>query len=207
MVNVMIVEDQLMHRRLFEMYIQNSDNYNLVYSIDNAGLADVYCIKNDIDLILMDVCTAMNESGLDAAARIKKKYPNIKIIIVTSMADYAYIDRARYIGVDSFWYKESEEAEILDVMDRTMRGESIYPNSSPNVRIGEVLSCELTESELMILRELTKGETNEEIAEITGFSTNTVRQYIKTMLSKTGFRNRTELAMNARDTGLIAKVN
>ena len=102
MYNVMIVEDQAMPRQLFEAFISMSDNYRLVHSIKNADMADIYCERSGIDLILMDVCTELNSNGLDAAERIKQKYPHIKIIIVTSMPEVSYLERARKIGVDSF---------------------------------------------------------------------------------------------------------
>ena len=73
MVNVMIVEDQAMPRQLFELFINESPNYHLMFSIESAAMAEVYCLKNPIDLILMDVCTAMGESGLAAAETIKRK--------------------------------------------------------------------------------------------------------------------------------------
>jgi len=83
MYNVMVVEDQSMPRQLFEAFIGMSDKYTLVHSIKNADMADLYCEKSEIDLILMDVCTELNSNGLEAAERIKQKYPHIKIIIVT----------------------------------------------------------------------------------------------------------------------------
>lgn len=66
-----------------------------------------------------------------------------------------------------------------------------------------MLSRELKERELEVLRELTGGYTNSEIAERLGLSPNTVRDYIKSMTEKTGFRTRTELAVVARETGLV----
>ena len=95
MINVMVVEDQAMPRQLFESIIASSGRYSLVHSIKNADMADIYCEKSEIDLILMDVCTAMNSSGLEATKRIKSKYPAIKIIIVTSMPEVSFIKRAR----------------------------------------------------------------------------------------------------------------
>ena len=103
MTNVMVVEDQAMPRQLFELLISQSPNYNLLFSIESAALAEVYCMKNPVDLILMDICTAMGASGLEAAERIKRQYPHIKIIIVTSMPECSYIERARAAGVESFW--------------------------------------------------------------------------------------------------------
>ena len=84
---VMIVEDQAMPRELFELWIQASEHFEVALSIDNAALADVYCLRLPVDLILMDVVTRGGESGLDAAGRIKRAFPQIKIIIVTSMPE------------------------------------------------------------------------------------------------------------------------
>ena len=102
---VMIVEDQTMPRELFELRIQASERFEVALSIDNAALADVYCLRFPVDLILMDVVTRGGESGLDAAERIKRTFPQMKIIIVTSMPECSYLSRAREIGVESFWYK------------------------------------------------------------------------------------------------------
>ena len=54
---VMIVEDQTMPRELFELRVQASERFELALSIDNAALADVYCLRFPVDLILMDVIT------------------------------------------------------------------------------------------------------------------------------------------------------
>ena len=120
---VMIVEDQTMPRELFELRIQASERFEVALSIDNAALAEVYCLRFPVDLILMDVVTRGGESGLDAAERIKRTFPQIKIIIVTSMPECSYLSRAREIGVESFWYKEEQRESLLDVMTRTMAGE------------------------------------------------------------------------------------
>ena len=203
MVNVMIVEDQSMPRQLFELFIKESPNYHLMFSIESAAMAEVYCLKNPIDLILMDVCTAMGESGLVAAEAIKKKYPQIKIIIVTSMPECSYIKRARAAGVDSFWYKEISKEPILDLMDRTMAGESVYPDKTPEVILGNIGSYELSDRELEVLRELTSGDSDAAIAERLNMSVWTVRSHIRHMLEKTGFDSRTRLAVAAREIGLV----
>lgn len=203
--NVMIVEDQTMPRQLFELFVNSSERYALSISIDDASMADIYCLKYPIDLILMDVVTHGGESGLTAAEHIKRAYPNIKIIIVTSMPECSYIARARKIGVDSFWYKELSRASILEVMDRTMAGEFVYPDAAPELRLGNASSYELTDRELEVLREMTGGDTNQEIADTLHMSVATVKTHILNMLGKTGFRNRTELAVRARESGLVIR--
>lgn len=200
---VMIVEDQTMPRQLFELRVQSSERFELAISIDNAAMADIYCLRYPVDLILMDVITRNGESGLDAAARIKHAFPKIKIVIVTSMPECSYLNRARAIGVESFWYKEEQRESLMEIMERTMNGESIYPDAPPELRLGLASSYDFTERELEVLREMTGGDTNQEIAERLHMSVATVKTHILNMLGKTGFRNRTELAVRARESGLV----
>ena len=190
---VMIVEDQTMPRELFELRIQASEHFETALSIDNAALADVYCLRLPVDLILMDVVTCGGESGLDAAARIKRAFPQIKIIIVTFMPECSYLRRAREIGVES----------LLDVMERTMAGESVYPDATPELQLGLASSYKFTDRELEVLRKMTGDDTNQEIAERLHMSIATVKSHILNMLEKTGFKNRTELAVRAIESGLV----
>lgn len=205
MINVMVVEDDPMARKLFEIILASSGRYDLTASIESASLAEFYCMTSDIDLILMDVCTALHASGLDAASKIKKKYPEIRIIIVTSQPECDFIDRASSSGVDSFWYKDPSEDILLEVMDRTMAGESIYPDTTPILDLGLAKSIEFTARELEVLRELTSGDTDDVIAERLNLSTHTVKKHIKSMFQKTGFTTRTQLAVMARDSGLVIR--
>ncbi|MGN0745188.1 MAG: response regulator [Aristaeellaceae bacterium] len=200
---VLVVEDQTMPRQLFAMLIASSEEFELAAAIDSAEIADVYCLRNDVDLVLMDVLTRGGCSGLEAAARIKRQTPEVRIIVVTSMPECSYMDRARAAGVESFWYKEAEEASILDVMRRTMAGESVYPDAPPELTLGCASSRDFTGRELEVLREMTGGYTNTEIAERLHMSVGSVKAHILSMLDKTGFRNRTELAVRARESGLV----
>ena len=177
MINVMVVEDDPMARKLFEIILASSGRYNLTASIESASLAEFYCMTSDIDLILMDVCTALHASGLDAASKIKKKYPEIRIIIVTSQPECDFIDRARSSGVDSFWYKDPSEDILLEVMDRTMAGESIYPDTTPILDLGLAKSIEFTARELEVLRELTSGDTDE-TQSVNSYSEETYKEHV-----------------------------
>ena len=200
---VLVVEDQAMPRQLFRMMIEASEDFTLVASIDSAELADIYCLRHGVELVLMDVVTRGGVNGVEAAARIKRQNPGVKLIVVTSMPECSYIDRARRIGVESFWYKEATDESILSIMRRTMAGESVYPDAPPDVRLGEASSRDFTPRELEVLREVTGGYTNTEIGERLHMSVSSVKTHILNMLNKTGFRNRTELAVRARESGLV----
>lgn len=203
--NVLIVEDQRMPRQLLEIYIKESKNFELVGSISSADMAINVCESKKIDIILMDVLTEFGASGLDASRQIKKKYPQIKIVIVTSMPESSWLKRARVIGIESFWYKESDSESIISVMERTMAGENIYPDTTPSVRIGKIVNHEFTDREIEVLRELVTGDSNTEIAKRLEISPETVKSHIRSMLKKTGFHTRTELATEARVIGIAIK--
>ncbi len=203
--NVLIVEDQDIPRELFEIYISTNDHFHHLLSVGNASAALSVCKSSRVDLILMDVMTELDHSGLDAAEIIKQEFPDIKIIIVTSMPEYSWLARARKIGVDSFWYKDGQKDGILDVMERTMAGEHIYPDQTPLIRIGNATNHEFTERELDVLKELTTGDTNAEIAERLFISVATVKSHIQHLMEKTGFKTRTELVSEARGLGIVIK--
>ena len=205
MYNVLIVEDQDMPRQLFEIFIRTSTQFRHTLSISNAALALSVCREQKIDLILMDVMTDLGQSGLDAAENIKREFPNTRIIIVTSMPEYSWLERAKQIGVDSFWYKDGQKTAILEVMERTMAGEHIFPDGTPLTHIGNANNHEFTERELDVLRELTGGGSNAEIAERLKISPGTVKTHIQHLLDKTGFKTRTELASEARSLGIVIR--
>ena len=192
-----------MTRQLLEMFIDRSEDYSLAAAIDDAEFAPLYCSRSDIDLVLMDIRTANRANGLDAAEIIKQRYPRVKVIICTSMPEFSYLQRAKEIGVDSFWYKQVVEEEFFELMDRTMAGEHIFPDSTPELTLGRAKSSEFTARELEILRELMSGDSNQEIADRLSISVSTLKTHIQNLQEKTGFRNRTELAIRAREIGLV----
>lgn len=203
--NVLIVEDQDMPRQLFEIFVNTSKNFQHLLSITNASSALSICRNQKVDLILMDVLTELGHSGLNAAEDIKKQFPHIKVIIVTSMPEYSWLNEAKRIGVDSFWYKDGNKESILDVMERTMAGEHVYPDETPLVHIGNTVNHNFTDRELDILKELTTGDSNVIIGERLHISAGTVKTHVKHMLEKTGFKTRTELASEARSLGITIK--
>lgn len=193
MIKVLLVEDRKMSRDSMIGYMKGSDRYELAAQTPSAGMAEMLCMQNHIDLILMDVCTENNEDGIEAAAAIKRHFPHIKVIIVTGMTTIDLIERARKAKADSFWYKEIEGDELLDVMDRTMNGEHIYPNQTPLVQIGNMSSAEISDRELDVLRLMAEGSTDSAIAEKLCVSVSAVRYHVTQLLQKTGYENRVRL--------------
>ena len=203
MAQVLIVEDQKMPRENMIGYVNSSNNYKLAGTLSNAAMAELFCAGHQVDLILMDVCTERDENGLEATAIIKKRFPKIKVIIVTSMVECSFLDRAHEAGADSFWYKDDSEDELLTVMDRTMAGESVFPERTPEVELGLTTSYELTAGEIKVLRLLMESLSYEEIARELGCSERNVRFHLNNVLEKTGYKNKMQLLLAISDKPLI----
>lgn len=203
MIRVLIVEDQKMAQENMEAIIRSSGHYTLAGTISNAADAELFCMRSSVDLILMDVCTARDESGIEACAVIKKKFPRIKVIIVTSMAEHSFIEKARAANADSFWYKDASSGELLHVMDQTMAGARIFPDRAPEVKLGLTTSYELTSYELDVLRALMQSTSDEDAARMLSCSKANIRWHLGKILDKTGYRTRMELLIAVASKNLI----
>ncbi len=203
MTNVLVVEDSRIIRDVVVNKLEEAKDYTVIAAIENAANAEILCLRGQIDLIIMDVCTSDDESGLDAARRIKVKYPQIKVIIMTSMPEYSFVEKAGQIGCEGFWYKEYGDTGLLEVCNRVMDGEIVYPEDTPSVRVGLADSKEFTEREFEIIRELTLGKQYGEIAEDLDISLNTVKYHIKNIMQKTGYQNSVALVADVVEKRLI----
>ena len=202
-IRVVVADDQNISRAFFEMYVRADVRYRLAAALRTAQEAVSYLDEHPTDLLILDVMMWDGIDGLTAAEQIKQKHPETKVILTTSTSETQWEEKARSIGVESYWYKEYDNHSLIEIMDRTMAGESVYPGDMPKVRFGSVTRADLTERELDVLRELTGSLTNEEIAERLNISPNTVKRHIQNIMEKTGFGNRLELAMNAKALGLV----
>ncbi len=203
MTSVLIVEDQKMAQENMEAIIKTSENYTLAGIIPNAADAELFCMRGGVDLILMDVCTARDENGIEACGVIKKKFPKIKVIVVTSMAEHTFLVKAREARADSFWYKDASHGELISVMDRTMAGEHIFPDKTPEVKLGLTTSYELTHFELDVLRALMQSTSDEDAANMLGCTKANIRWHVGKILEKTGYRTRMELLIAVAQKNLI----
>lgn len=193
MTHVLIVEDQRLMRETMESYIHRAEGYTLSGSLERASKAQGFCLANPVELVLMDVCTENDESGFAATREIKAVRPNIKVVIVTSMLDSTYLERAKEVGAEGFWYKDAPEAELMNVIAAVMSGETVYPDRPPRVTVGFADNYDFSEAELRVLRPMVEGDSYAEIARQLNISPETVKTHVSHMLQKTGFKSKTQL--------------
>ena len=202
MINTILVEDDLYIQKHFTERLNSDGKFCLVGVYRDAFEAERYC-NGSVRLILMDVQTQHKHSGLAAAERIKKTFPNIKIVIVTSLVDPEVLAKAKTGAADSLWYKDHGTDELLDVINRTLGGENVFPNTSPAVEMEGTMSDTFSPRQLDILRWYIRGLTYQEIADKFGISKNGVRWNLDDMVEKGGFPNREALVATAIENKLM----
>ena len=203
MINTVLVEDNLYVQKVLKAMIESDERFRLTATFTDAFEAEKLCAYGKTDLVLMDVQTQNNHSGLAAGKRIKEASPRTKVVIVTSLVDPDVLKKARNGAADSLWYKDHGTKDMIDVMVRTMNGERVFPESSPNVTLKDIFSEDLTPKQMKILRYFVKGYTYEEIAQELDMTKRNVRWHLDNIVEKSGFENKYELLIALIDSKLI----
>lgn len=167
----------------------------------------IICSDPVVEKLLHYITAELPEPGeqvvlLDAAMMERiQEFSGAKVILFTASADPAYLTAARGSGADGFWYLNPSAEEL----SRILEGDPAFPEKSPAVSLGDTLSVVLTKRELEVLREMVSGKTDAEIGEALNMAVPTVKHHIQQLFFKTGFANRTQLAVDAVRSRLIRK--
>jgi len=158
------------------------------------------------DIVLMDI-RLPGRSGIDACEEIKDKYPDTRIIMLTSYAEDEMLFSAIKAGASGYVLKQIDSDGLVNSLDAVARGEAsldpavtqrVFQEVRRAVREEEAASfSELSQQEKMVLKLVAEGKTNREIAQSLYLGEGTVRNYVSSILSKLGVSNRAEAAAYA----------
>jgi len=199
MTKILIVEDQTMLRDSLEHVIGVQNDMEVAGSTDDAANAPELCRQLKPDLVLMDVVTKNNSSGITYTAQIRKEFPDIKIVIMTALPEITFAEEARKAGAHSFIDKDLGNDHLFHVIRNTMKGYSIY--SSPSDRMP--FAARFSEKEVAVIRLVCQGMARDEMAKNLGVSESMIKQHITSILDKTGFDSISRFAIYAVSEGLI----
>ena len=181
--------------------LEGTGDFSIIGTLPAAVHAEIFCERLRPDLVLMDVCTEGDVSGLDVAEILREKFPEMKIIVMSGFDEITYVPRTKEIGAHAFVYKSRSLAYFIEVVRGVMRGESIYPEEKAlPVPMGEV---PLTVREMEVLRLMCKHMTSSEIAEELFISVSTVKYHKANILGKTGFAKSLDLVFYMLTKGWI----
>lgn len=200
--NIVIVDDDKLVLTSLKTIIEASGQIQVV-AIGNSGEEAIQLYtKYTPDILLMDI--RMDKmTGIDAAKEIINSYPNAKILFLTTFADDEYIISALKIGAKGYILKQHYES-IIPALKAVNIGQSVFGDEIVT-KLPSILkessskkdyhTFGILEKEFDIIKLISKGLSNKEIANILFLSEGTVRNYISSILEKLSLRDRTQLAI------------
>ena len=216
MIKVMIADDQELIRQSLQIVLSTHEDLKVVDAVEN-GFAVLESIKKEKpEDILMDI--RMPEmDGVYCTKTVMEKYPDIKVIILTTFDDDEFVFSALKYGASGYLLKGVSMDELYraictvynggaminpDIATKVFKLFSKMSMSNYAIQVDDSLSKDLTQAELKVIQQVGFGLSNKEIAQKLFLSEGTVRNYVSTVLSKLALRDRTQLAIWAVQTGV-----
>jgi len=208
---ILLCDDQAVIRDGLEMLLNLEKDFQVIgVAQDGAEAVDLAAQKQP-DLILMDLKMPIM-SGIEATREIRTKFPNIKILVLTTYDDDEWVFDAIRAGASGYLLKDTPRQKIVEAIRGTMDGKSFVDPAiagkllnqvaSKQTQPTSILTDKLTERELDVLRLIAKGINNSEIANQLHLSEGTVRNHVSAILEKLGVSDRTQAAVIAIQHGL-----
>jgi len=203
---ILLVDDHDIVRLGLMTLLNDQPDMEVVGEASTAGEAVKAAERLQPDVIVMDI-RLPGEGGIEAAGQITRKFPNSKVVMLTSFADDELVVRAIRAGAMGYVLKQVGNEELLRAIRAAARGEAVLDPSTTARLLSRVREAErkadedafrdLTDREMDVLVHLVKGKTNAEIGALLHLSEKTVGNYVSNMFEKLHLSNRIELATYA----------
>ena len=212
----MIVDDHEVVRLGLISLLEQNSQYEVIAQSDNAvdAIKKVETYKPDI--VLMDI-RLPGMSGIEACEQINKKYPETKVIMLTSYAEDEMLFSAIKAGASGYVLKQINAKDLINSIESVARGEAsldpavtqrVFQEVRKAVREEEASAfSSLSQQEKMVLKLVSEGKTNRDIAQNLFLGEGTVRNYVSSILSKLNVSNRAEAAAYAVEHNLKDYLN
>lgn len=213
MAKIIIVDDEMLIRDGLKLMLSLFEDIEVLGTASNGkegfNLCESY--HGEVDVVLMDI-RMPNYDGVVGTRLIKEVYPRIKVLILTTFNDQAYIHDALSHGASGYLLKDSSHEIIYESIKSTLTGNVIFhpdvatqlltPTNAAKQNINFYEQYRLTDKELSIIREIAEGLSNKEIASKLFLSEGTIKNHITNILFKLELRDRTQIAIFAFKNGL-----
>ncbi len=209
---VLIVDDHQMFREGIRRRLEEEPDIEVVGEAGSAEEALELVEKTSPSIILLDI-RLPNMSGIEAARILRRKRPNLKIVLLTGYDFDQYVRAAARAGIQGYLLKDSPQEALVAALRDVLAGGTVL---SPNIASKVIQNfaegpggsrrrptSDLTLREIEILEMLYQGLRNAEIAERLSISPRTVEAHVGNIISKLGAQSRTEAVRIAVGKNLI----
>ena len=187
---VFLVEDHSIVRRCLSLLMARRTDVEVVGEAETAGEALEQVGQLQPDLVITDI-TLPDDTGINLSREIRSRYPQTRVLMLTSRGDDRAIIGTIVGGASGFLLKEFQSQQILEAVRKAHRGVSLLDPSIARRVLDRVLSAagedaesRLTPEEQQILELVTQGRNNREIAQMASLTETTVRTRVNTMYGK-----------------------
>ena len=208
---ILICDDQAVIRDGLELLLNLEKDFQVVGLAQDGAQAIDLAAEKSPDLVLMDL-KMPGLNGIEATRQIRSRFPQIKILVLTTYDDDEWVFDAIRAGADGYLLKDTPREQIISAVRGTFLGKSyidpgvagklLHQVSSNQKQPSSLLTDRLTDRETDVLRLLAKGLNNNEIASQLHLSEGTVRNHVSAILDKLNVSDRTQAAVIAIQHGL-----
>ena len=206
-IRVMLVDDHMMVRRGLATMLRVFDDLQLAGEAESGEAAIGLCAEVLPDVILMDMSLPMMD-GATATRAIRKQFPQIQIIALTSFKEGKVIQQALGAGAIGYLLKDVSADELAGAIRAAHAGRvTISPEAAQalveTANQPPAPGLDLTEREREVLALMVEGLNNTQIAGRLSVSTSTIKSHVSNILSKLGVASRTEAVTLALRNQLV----
>ena len=206
-IKVIIVDDHPLVRHGMKTVFEAYDDIEMVAEAENGKEALEVCAKFKPDVVIMDMVMPILD-GAEATSQLIKKFPDIKVIALTSFNDKDLIKKSLKAGAVSFILKNITGAKLVKIIKDVHRGKFVLSPHATKILLTELReknddNIKLTKREKEILALIVEGLSNKEIAKRLFLSNSTIQFHVSNVLSKLGVSKRTEAAYLALKQKLV----
>lgn len=199
--NIVVIDDDKLVALSLKTILENTGSIQVLATGESGMDAITLYTTHKPEVMLMDI-RMEGMSGLEAGEEILKANPDAKILYLTTFSDDEYITKALSIGAKGYILKQDFEG-IAPALEAVMRGQNVFgdkvitklPSLMRNKPSFEYAQYDITEKEQEIIKLVSDGLSNKEIASKLFLSEGTVRNYLSGILEKLNLRDRTQLAV------------
>lgn len=206
--NLLLVDDEMLIREGLAYLLSTFNGVKVVGQASNGEEAVSLCGLLPVDLVLMDIRMPVMD-GCQATYEIKEKWPNIKVLILTTFKDDEYISKAMNFGASGYLLKSSSPDLIYSSLLTAKSGGIVIDSNMPLDALKSKYSSikpidhDLTERECVIMKLMADGYSNKEIGDIIFLTEGSVKNCITQLLAKLDLKDRTQIVAFAFRNGLV----
>ncbi|MDT0214232.1 response regulator transcription factor [Rothia sp. ARF10] len=216
MIDVLVVDDQHLVREGIARFLRDVDDIEVVSEAADGASAVEQALRTRPDVVLMDVRMS-GMDGIDATARIARKLPSTRVLVLTTFDLDESVHNALRAGASGFLLKDTPYDQLIHAIRVVAAGDSVLAPSVTRRLIEHFTPHEgatpsdaalidrLPEREPQVLGCIARGMSNAEIGEAIFLSEATVKTHVSRVLTKLGCRDRVQAAIFALRTGVAPR--